>query len=153
MLRPQPTSRHPVIIALFIMAVASGGVGLFLQASPSSVDQALIDPRAIFIWTCSLFFGGLSVLIGLLLQSPHAGPRRFGIGVSFEQVGMAMTGSAAILYAVAAYGAVGLSGAFPAGMTLVFGLGCIWREGSILWQIWTATKALEAEGAESDGQH
>ena len=151
-MRPEPSSRHPVIVAFFIMATVAGAAGLFFKRPPNSIEASLVHPVAIFIWNAALFFGGLAVLTALALQHPERSQRRFGVGVSFEQVGMAMTGSAAILYAVAAYKAVGPSGAFPAGMILVFGVGCLYREGSILRQIWKATKALKAEGADTDGE-
>lgn len=122
--RPEPSSRHPLIVFLLGLCVLSGlGILLDVTPAPGSIEAALYRWEVV-AWALALGGGATLVLVGLALQPND---ERLVLGVLFEQVGVATLGPAAIIYSAAAVAAVGWSGFFPAAMTFTFGVACLFR--------------------------
>ena len=121
--RPEPSSRHPLIVFLLTLCVISGISITFGAPAPGSITEAL--PRwQVTAWALSLGLGALSILIGLILQPAD---KHLVTGVLLEQVGVASLGCAAILYSAAVVSAAGWSGVFPAIVTAGFGVALLYR--------------------------
>ena len=132
MQRPEPTSRHPLIV-IFLIVIATSGLSVLLGApAPGSVEEAVGSDGAL-AWGLALLLGSVLMLLGLILQ-PY--DRLVAYGVFLELSGVGMLGWAAILYAGAAWQLVGASANFPAALTLGFGVACLWRWGSLIRGIW-----------------
>lgn len=150
MYRPEPSSRHPLIVFLLILAGASGAGILFgRQAAPGSIEEQL-PPLGVKLWGAALLIGAITMLVALALQASTR-PVRFTNGVLFEQVGMMSFGVTGIVYSAAAFATVGWGGIFPVIVTFGFGVACIYRWASIQKGIVTARRAA-LERASEDGQ-
>lgn len=155
MQRPEPSSRHPLIVFLLALCFISGAGIAFGAPAPGSIEDQL--PRAgVYVWAAALSFGSAGILIGLALQKRH---ERMVNGVLFEQVGMVTLGFAAIIYSAAAFAAVGWSALLPAGITFTFGVACLYRWMSLQSQInpngFVAMQLLlrtSSQGDSADGQ-
>lgn len=132
MRQPEPTSRHPLIVFLFVLVAASGAAVLGTQSAPGSIEEA-VGRGGANAWGATLLVSSVLVLVGLVLQPND---RLVAYGVFLELGGMGALGWAAILYAGAAWRLVGASAAFPAALTLGFGLACLWRWGSLIRGVW-----------------
>ena len=130
MYRPDPTSRHPLIVSLLLILFIIGLTILLGAPAPGSIEDQL-DPLQVRLWGLGLGGGALIYLMALALQGIEK-VKPFTLGVAFEQVGAAMLGVAAILYAVAIMVTVRWAGAVPAALVLVLGFFCIYRWISIL---------------------
>lgn len=146
MQRPEPSSRHPLVVFLLILTMLSGITIVIGGPSPGSIGAAL-PPWGVLLWALALSGGSALILIGLGLQPFD---KHLVVGVLFEQVGVAMLGPAAIVYSAAALAAVGWTGAFPAGLTFGFGVSCLYRWFTLQRGINRARTA--AEGEHTDGQ-
>jgi hypothetical protein len=153
--RPEPSSRHPLIVFLLALCFISGaGIGIGAPA-PGSIEEQL--PRfGVYLWALALSLGAATILIGLALQKHNA---RMIAGVLFEQVGMVTLGFAAIIYSAAAFATVGWSALLPAGITFTFGVACLYRWMSLQSQVnptgFVATQLLlrtSSQGDSTDGQ-
>jgi len=147
--KPEPSSRHPLIIFFLILTLVSG-LSIELSAdrtAPQSINAAL-PSWGVILWGYALIIGSAAVLAGLVLQGKAP---RLVTGVLFEQVGLAMLGSAAIVYSAAVLAAAGWQGAYPAGITFGFGVACIYRWISLQRGILRARRAT-TEGERADGR-
>lgn len=132
MSKPEPSSRHPLIIFLLALSMVAGvAIEIADAPAPQSV-QAQLPAWGVDLWGWALIVGSGIYLAGLYLQ----GRDRLITGVLFEQVGVATLGPAAIVYAAAVFATVGWSGAYPAGITLGFGVSCLYR-----W--WTLQRGIK----------
>ena len=144
--RPEPSSRHPLIVFLLILCVISGLTVAFGAPAPGSIEETL--PRwGALAWGAALGLGALSTLIGLALQPFD---RHLVSGVLFEQVGVASLGSAAILYSAAVAAVAGWTGAFPAFITFGFGVACLYRYYTLQRGIRRSRK-IATEGTATNG--
>lgn len=139
--KPEPSSRHPLIVFLLSLCLIAGA-GIAIGApAPGSIEEQMTRV-GVYSWAFMLAAGAGVILIGLALQANHS---RMVAGVLFEQVGMVSLGSAAIIYSAAAYTVVGWSGLLPAGTTFTFGLACLYRWVSLQRQLnpegWVARMA------------
>lgn len=122
--RPEPSSRHPLIVFLLLLCVVTGlGIAVDVTPAPGSLEAALLRWEVI-AWAVALCGGAALILLGLALQPSD---KHLVLGVLFEQVGVATLGPAAIIYSAAAVAAVGWSGLFPAAITFAFGVACLYR--------------------------
>lgn len=137
--RPEPSSRHPIVLFLLFLTLSYGVSVLFGGPAPGSIEEQL-DAVQVSVWGGTLAFGASTYLIALALQSSKR-VRTFTTGVAFEQVGAASLGAAAILYSVAVVATVGWVGTFPAGTTFAFGAACIYRWITILRGVRTFARA------------
>jgi hypothetical protein len=141
-IRLEPTSRHPLVIFFLGLILVSSFSIAFGAPAPGSVEEAL--PRiGVYLWAASLFVGAALILWGLALQ-PKLGKTSV-TGATLEEVGMAMLAAAGILYAVAAFVAVGWSGLIPARSVFGLSLACGYRGRKIHKQIraYLDRKAME----------
>lgn len=153
MIKPDPSSRHPLVVFLLALCLVSGA-GIFLGDAPAPGSlQATLPEWEVLIWSGGLAFGALSTLIGLFLQAPKR-PTRLRDGVIFEQIGMALLGPVAIIYGVAALGQVGIAALLPGGIILALGVACAYRWITLQRDI-NKSKALVAQrnGALGDASH
>lgn len=149
-MRPEPSSRHPLIVFLLLLSVFSGLTYLTTTRAPTSIE-AQLGPVGVQLWAFGLFAGGLVSLAGLLLQGFPLKPRVFHYGVLCELVGMATLWAPAIIYTVAVLAAVGLTAIGPAGPIFAFGVACLYRMISLLIQMYRAGRVAMTEGAARDG--
>jgi hypothetical protein len=148
-IRLEPTSRHPIVIFMLGLLIFSGFSVAFGAPAPGSVNEAL--PRwGVQLWGGSLFFGGVSVLIGLKMQE-YLGKRSVS-GALLEQVGMSTLAAAGTLYSVAAVAVAGWPALIPAGLVLGLAAACGYRWWQIRGQIkaYVERKARETAG---NGEH
>lgn len=149
MIRPEPSSRHPLVV-LFLLIVGLNGAGYLLGfPAPGSVVQE-VPEWGIILWSWALAGGAGITLAGLALQ-PH--DRYLVRGVQFELLGMSLLGPSAIMYATVVISAAGWSAGLPAAFAAGFGAACIYRMYTLIRQIRTAQKAAaESDGAPADGR-
>jgi hypothetical protein len=146
--KPEPSSRHPLIIFFLLLTFVSGvSIELRLTDAPMSIVASL-PIWGVALWGWALILGSTSLLIGLVLQGYDA---RLVSGVLFEQVGAATLGCAAIVYSAALMAVAGWSGVYPAGVTFGFGVACIYRWVSLQRGIARARPA-KAKGERGDGR-
>lgn len=153
MIKPDPSSRHPLVVFLLGLCLFSGaGILLGEAPAPGSIEASI--PRwEVTVWAAGLSLGAALTLLGLWLQSPGR-PTRLRDGVLFEQVGMSMLGPVALIYGFAAIGQVGPSALLPGGVVLVLGVACAYRWVTLQRTI-NQSKALVAQrnGAPGDASH
>jgi hypothetical protein len=130
-MKPEPSSRHPLIVFLLSLCFLSGSGIALGGPAPGSINEQL-SREGVYLWATMLAAGAGTVLIGLALQANHA---RLVVGVLLEQVGVVALGFAAIIYSAAAFGVVGWSGTLPAGVTFTFGVACLYRWVSLQRQL------------------
>lgn len=146
--RPEPSSRHPLIVFLVSLCVVSGITMIAADVAPDSIE-AQLPHLGVIAWALALVVGGGMVLAGLILQA-LAG--RLLMGVLLEYVGIVTMGSAAILYSGAVFVATGVTGIFPAAIVLGFGVGCLYRWWTLQNGLKRARKNIDRGQAE-DGRH
>ena len=124
MIKPDPSSRHPLVIFLLVLCVL-GGAGILFQdvPAPGSIEASLPDWE-VTVWAAALCLGGIITLAGVVMQGREA---RMRDGVLLEQYGVSLLGPAAAIYSVAAVAQVGLAAALPAGSVLALGVACVYR--------------------------
>lgn len=131
MQKPEPSSRHPLIVFLLSLCFISGAGIAFGAPAPGSVEEQMTR-AGVYGWAFFLAAGAGTVLVGLALQANH---QRLVVGVLLEQVGVVALGFAAIIYSAAAFATVGLQGLLPAGITFTFGVACLYRWVSLQRQL------------------
>ena len=151
MIKPEPSSRHPLVVLFLLVIMASGLTYLFTDEAPGSVESQLYE-WMITLWALSLVVGSGLVLFGIAIQPDDA---RLVRGVQAEMIGMSLLGPSAIMYSVAILGTVGwATGGLPAGLAFGFGVACLYRMYSLVRQIRAAQReAAESDGANTDGRH
>lgn len=141
MIKPEPSSRHPLVLFLLLLCFVSGSGILARQApAPGSIDEQMAT-WTVLAWAAMLVLGALFTLIGMAMQ-----PKRLRDGVLLEWIGMASLGPAALIYGVAIIFEVHSQGLLSAGIIIGLGLACGWRFRTI-WISINQSKALMAKAA------
>jgi hypothetical protein len=113
------SGRHPFeLFTLFLCVITALPTVLRLTPEPSSINQAL-PPWLAIAWSITLLLGSMAALFGVYW-------RRRATGLVMEQLGLAVTGAAALIYAGCIL-VVGSGGLVPAGIIGGFGCACLWR--------------------------
>lgn len=138
-----PAARYPAdprALFVLVLCVVSGVPLIFANATPGSIT-AQLDDVWVVVWGLMLTVGALTTLIGTFKMSVD--------GIILEQIGSVAVGGATIIYAGAIFATVGYAGSVPAGITLGFGLACLWRWGQLQGLLRKAEQAAaEAKGDE-----
>jgi hypothetical protein len=153
-IKPDPSSRHPIIVFFLILCVIAGaGILLGDAPAPGSLN-ATLPGWQVKVWSAGLTLGAGAILIGLWLQAPKR-PHRLRDGVLFEQGGMSLLGPAAILYGFVAILQVGWSAVLPGGIVLGLGVACAyrWRTLQRCVNRSQALRAAQRNGAHGDAIH
>lgn len=153
MIKPEPSSRHPIVVFLLALCVVSGaGILLGDAPAPGSLNASL-PFWEVRIWSGGLAVGGALTLWGLHLQGPKR-PTKLRDGVLFEQAGMSLLGPAALIYGTAALAQVGLAALLPGGIVVALGVACVYRWVTLQRTV-NQSKALQAHrnGAPGDAIH
>lgn len=153
MIKPEPSSRHPIVVFLLALCVISGaGILVGDAPAPGSLDASL-PFWEVRIWAAGLAVGGALTLWGLCLQAPRR-PHSLRDGVLFEQAGMSLLGPAALIYGMAALVQVRLPALLPGGIVMALGVACVYRWVTLQRTVNTS-KALQAQrnGAHGDAIH
>ena len=113
------SGRHPFeLFTLFLTVITSLPTVLGITAPPLSINAAM--PAALVVgWSWVIFLGALLALAGIYWRYRPT-------GLLMEQVGMATTGAAALVYAGCIL-LVASGGPLPAGIVGGFGIACFWR--------------------------
>lgn len=153
MIKPDPSSRHPIIVFFLILCLVAGaGILLGDAPAPGSLN-ATLPGWQVMVWAVALTAGSAGTLIGLWLQSPSR-PTRLRDGVLFEQGGMSLLGPAAMLYGFIAIVTIGWAAVLPGGIVLGLGVACAYRWRT-LQRCVNQSQALRAQrnGAHGDAIH
>jgi len=144
--RPEPTSRHPLVLFLLGLCIMAGIRYVTTGDAPGTIESELRSWQ-VDVWGWSLLVGAILFLVGVALQ-PYDGAPRVRDGILLEQLGSSVLGSAAILYWAVIVSAVGWGGLLSGGVILVLGLACYAR----WWSIQRHVKE-QTQGATADGAH
>lgn len=141
MIKPEPSSRHPLVLFLLLLCVVSG-TGILARQSPApgSIESQMSN-WTVIAWAAMLLVGATATLVGMALQ-----PKRLRDGVLLEWVGMAALGPAALIYGGAILFQVGSGGFLSGGIIIGLGAACGWRFRTI-WKTINKSKALMARAA------
>lgn len=153
MIKPDPSSRHPIVLFLLALCAVSGA-GIFLGDAPAPGSlEATLPAWEVRIWSGGLLLGAMTTIVGLWLQSPKR-PTRLRDGVLSEQIGMALLGPCALIYGFAALLQVGWAALLPGGIVVSLGVACVYRWFTLQRDI-NKSKALVAQvnGANGDAIH
>lgn len=150
MIKPDPSSRHPLVLFLLALCLVSG-LGIFLGQAPAPGSlNASLPEWEVLIWAAALGIGAVATLLGIAMQ-----PFKLRDGVLLEQVGMACLAPAAMLYGVAAFTQVGISSLLPSGIILGLGVSCGYRWFTLQRDVRKSKHTMDtmAEGTSGDGRH
>ncbi|MEO6627863.1 MAG: hypothetical protein ABIP03_04775 [Aquihabitans sp.] len=145
-IRPEPSSRHPIVVLFLLICLFSGAFLVLGGPAPGSIEAQLSDFGS-DAWGYSLAIGSFITLAGLAIQ-PYT--RLLLAGVRLEVLGVTLLWPSAIVYTTAALSAVGWSAGLPAFFAAGFGVACFYRMFTLIRQI---VRALRIQAAESDGVH
>jgi len=137
MVKPEPSSRHPLIVFLLLLCALAGS-GPLLGATPAPGSLNAIAPaNCVKVWAFFLTAGALLFLVGIASQ-----PRHLVSGVLMERVAAFMLAGAGIIYGTAVLGAAGPSALLPAGLVITLGVACLYRWYTLGRQIRAAKRSM-----------
>lgn len=121
---PEPLLYHPWEMLIAGLCLLSG-IPLALGApSPSSMNRFL-SPFVVQWWGGTLGLGGSAIVVGLVLA--YVRPRVATVAWRIERAGLALLGSASLVYGVAIATVAGWPGVLPAATYSMFAAACMIR--------------------------
>lgn len=117
---PRMSGRHPFEIYTLFLAILTGfPTVLGIAPRPGSVNEAL-TPLIAAGWSWILVLGAFMALVGIYWHERAT-------GLILEQLGLALTGVASIIYAACVLAVVGGGGFITVGLVGGFGVSCLRR--------------------------
>lgn len=114
------SGRHPFELFTLYLAFLSGlPTVIGLAPRPGTINDALPHWMAVG-WAICLTVGSATALAGIYWKAR-------GTGLILEQLGLAATGLASIVYAATAMYDIGLAASTAAAIVGGFGISCLWR--------------------------
>jgi hypothetical protein len=125
---PLRAGRHPFQAYLLALCVISGLPILIGQVGASTIEESVPYWLA-FSWGLALFLGAAAGLLGTYWPGDYTN------GLTVEQIGLAVVGSAALVYGIIIVITGGVPRFIPAAITVGFGLSCLRRARDIAYII------------------
>jgi hypothetical protein len=145
---PLRAGRHPFQIYLLALSVVSGAPILFGSIGAGSIERELPFWLA-FCWGLALFGGSGLALFGSFWQGGYVN------ALTMERIGLAIVGSAAVVYSITIMVAAGSSSPpsriVPAAIVLAYGGACLSRARDIGRIMRAAIADLKTNGEASNG--
>lgn len=114
-----PRRRDPRELMLLGLCLLSGLSGVAGAQPPTSVEETMPG------WLVAAWYAGL-VAAGTVGTVGNLWPGQLGTALLIRLSGQMLTAGPAAAYAIAALSFAGWSAMFPAGLTAVFSLVCLW---------------------------
>ena len=137
---PLRAGKHPFQIYLLTLCVITGLPVVLGIATPASIEESLPE-WLVFLWSLCLLIGSAVALIGVYW------PRSLATALTTERIGLALVGTAALVYGPFVWFRLGLDGLLAGAIIMAFGGSCIKRARDLGYIIQTATHTARNGGA------